>query len=139
MTDIFSKEQRSRNMKAIRSKGTSLENIVGKELWKKGIRFRKNVRKLKGNPDIAIQKYKIVIFLDSCFWHTCPLHGKKPSSNLEYWEKKLKRNIERDNEVTAFYQQKGWNIMRVWEHEVKNDLHGTIEKIANFIQSCKNA
>jgi DNA mismatch endonuclease, patch repair protein len=74
------------------------------------------------NPDIAIQKYKIVIFLDSCFWHSCPLHGNKPSFNFEYWEMKLKRNKERDNEVRAFYLQKGWNIMRVWEHEVKNDL-----------------
>lgn len=139
MTDMFSKEQRSKNMKAIRSKGTSLENIITKELWRKGFRFRKNVRKLMGNPDIAIQKYKTVIFLDSCFWHSCPTHGNKPRSNVDYWEKKLIRNIERDRIVTKYYEEKGWNILRVWEHEVKNDLEGTVEKITNFILKSKHS
>jgi DNA mismatch endonuclease, patch repair protein len=137
MVDMFSKEQRSKKMKAIRSKGTSLENIVTKELWKRGLRFRKNVRKLMGNPDIAIQKYKTAIFLDSCFWHSCPIHGNKPKSNVEYWKKKLKRNIDRDNEVSEYFQNKGWNILRVWEHDVKYDLVCTIENILNFIMKAK--
>jgi DNA mismatch endonuclease (patch repair protein) len=137
MTDMFSKEQRSKNMKAIRSKGTTLEQKVTVELWKRGFRFRKNVNKLIGKPDIAIQKHKIVIFLDSCFWHSCPIHGNKPSSNVEYWEKKLKRNVERDKEVTEFYKNNGWNILRVWEHEVKNNFEETIEKIASFIIKSK--
>jgi DNA mismatch endonuclease, patch repair protein len=137
MTDMFSKEQRSKNMKAIRSKGTTLEQKVTVELWKRGFRFRKNVKKLLGKPDIAIQKDKVVIFLDSCFWHSCPIHGNMPSSNVEYWEKKLKRNIERDIEVTEHYKNMGWNILRIWEHEVKNDLDGTIDKIADFIIKAK--
>jgi DNA mismatch endonuclease, patch repair protein len=133
MTGAFSKEQRSQNMKAIRSKGSSLEKAVTRELWKRGFRFRKNVRKLKGCPDIAIQKHKIVIFIDSCFWHCCPIHGRIPSSNIEYWEKKLKRNKARDIEVTKYYQELGWKIYRIWEHELKEDFIGSIEKISAFI------
>lgn len=135
--DMCTKEQRSKNMRAIRSTGSSLESMVTKELWNKGFRFRKNVRKLMGNPDIAIQKYKIVIFIDSCFWHSCQTHGNKPSSNVEYWEKKLRRNVDRDNEVNHYYSKLGWMVLRVWEHEVKNDFKGTMEKITNFIKNSK--
>lgn len=137
MTDTFSKEKRSQNMKAIRSKGSSLEKIITKELWKRGFRFRKNVKKLTGCPDIVIQKYKIVIFIDSCFWHFCPIHGKIPSSNVEYWKKKLKRNKARDIEVTRYYQALGWKIYRIWEHELREDFTGSIEKISTFIIQSK--
>lgn len=138
MDDTFTKEQRSKNMKSIRSAGTTLENIITKELWRRGIRFRRNVRKLLGCPDIAIQKDRIVIFIDSCFWHSCPIHGRVPSSNTEYWEKKLMRNRERDIEVTEYYKQKRWNVYRIWEHEIKEDLNGTIEKIVDFISKSKS-
>jgi DNA mismatch endonuclease (patch repair protein) len=137
MTDMLTKEQRSNNMKAIRSKGSSLENKVTKELWRHGIRFRKNVSKLMGKPDIAIQKYKIVIFIDSCFWHSCPIHGNKPSSNVDYWEKKLKRNIDRDNEVNGYYEGLGWRILRIWEHEIKSDFEDVMENIIKLIQNSK--
>lgn len=88
MADIMTKEQRSKTMGAIRAQ-SKLENLFSKKLWNSGLRFRKNVRKLKGTPDIAIQKYKIVIFVDSCFWHGCPVHFKRPKSNQEFWDKKL--------------------------------------------------
>ncbi|MCK8489239.1 very short patch repair endonuclease [Paenibacillus sp. MBLB2552] len=131
---MFSKEQRSKNMRAIRSTGSTLESKVTKELWNRGFRFRKNVRKLMGNPDIAIQKYKIVIFIDSCFWHSCPVHGNKPASNEEYWGKKLQRNVDRDNEVNQYYSKLGWTVLRIWEHEVKKDFEGTMVKITNSIK-----
>jgi len=124
-------------MQAIKSQ-SKLENIVTKELWNHGLRFRKNVRSLYGNPDIAIKKYKVVIFIDSCFWHVCPIHGNTPKTNQEYWEKKLQRNVERDKEVTKYYKDKNWNILRVWEHEVKNDFFATIEKLMEFINEAKN-
>jgi len=114
-----------------------MEKKVTSELWKRGFRFRKNVKTLMGSPDIAIQKYKVVIFLDSCFFHVCPIHGRIPRSNVEYWEKKLKRNVERDNMVNEFFLQKGWNVMRIWEHEVKKEFETTIEKIAAFIEKAK--
>jgi len=137
LADMFTREQRSKNMRAIRSKGTALESKVTKELWRRGYRFRKHVKKLKGNPDIAIQKYKIVIFLDSCFWHACPIHGNRPASNVDYWDKKLARNIERDREVTEYYLNIGWNLLRIWEHEIKDDFEGTIERIIKFIKQSK--
>lgn len=135
---MFTKEQRRKNMQAIRSQ-SKLENLVSKELWNRGIRFRKNVKSLFGKPDIAIQKYKIVIFIDSCFWHSCPLHGNKPKSNEDYWTKKLKRNTERDIEVNTYYNQKGWHLLRVWEHEIKKDLTGTINRLVGFIDGVKKS
>ncbi|MEY8346660.1 hypothetical protein [Niallia circulans] len=85
-----------------------------RELWKRGTRFRENVKTLFGTPDIAIQKYKIVIFIDSCFCHACPIHGSRPKSNQEYWDKKLSRNKKRDDEVNEYYKKNKWHIKRVW-------------------------
>jgi DNA mismatch endonuclease, patch repair protein len=137
MSDTHTKEQRRRNMQAIKSQ-SQLENLVTKALWNKGLRFRKNVKDLFGKPDIAIKKYKIVIFIDSCFWHCCPLHGNRPKSNTEYWDKKLNRNRERDNEVNKYYIEKGWYIKRVWEHKVKSDLNKSVEDIVEFISQHKS-
>lgn len=136
MTDIMSKEQRRKNMKAIKSV-SKLENIVSSELWKRGYRFRRNTKSLKGTPDISIKKYKVVIFIDSCFFHYCPLHGNMPQTNKEFWEKKLQRNVERDKEVNNHYKEKDWNLLRIWEHEIKEDLKGTLDKIAEFIERAK--
>ncbi|MCJ1907736.1 very short patch repair endonuclease [Planococcus ruber] len=137
MPDNMSKENRRKTMQAIRSQ-SKLENIFTKSLWNKGIRFRKNVKKLKGKPDIAIQKYKIVIFIDSCFWHACPIHFIRPKSNLEYWDKKIHRNQERDKEINQFYIEKGWHIKRIWEHEIKKNLDETVEEVVTFINQVKN-
>jgi DNA mismatch endonuclease (patch repair protein) len=79
MGDVLNKEQHRKNMQAIKSQ-SQLENLVSKELWKKGLRFRKNAKDLFGKPDISIKKYKIVIFIDSCFWHCCNLHGNMPKT-----------------------------------------------------------
>lgn len=128
---------RSNNMKAIKSI-SKLEDEVSKALWKKGIRYRRNVRKLYGNPDFAIQKYKIVIFIDSCFWHSCPIHGNKPKNNKEYWEKKLTANINRDVNVNKFYKENEWYILRIWEHDLKKEFDSTIEYIHNYINKIKN-
>jgi DNA mismatch endonuclease, patch repair protein len=132
MTDNLTEEQRKKNMRAIKSQ-SALENRVTKELWRKGYRFRKNAN-LFGKPDISIKKYKIVIFIDSCFWHCCPIHGNMPKSNKDYWERKLKRNKMRDIEVNKYYLDKDWNVLRVWEHEFKEDFNGALNKIASFIQ-----
>ncbi|MEK5499632.1 MULTISPECIES: very short patch repair endonuclease [Bacillus] len=137
MTDSVSKEQRRKNMQAIKSR-SKLEDKVTKELWHRGIRFRKNVKKLYGSPDIVIQKYKIVIFIDSCFWHLCEKHGNIPKSNTEYWEKKLERNKKRDKEVNKYYEEKDWNIKRIWEHEIKEDFDETINRIVAFIEDIKH-
>ncbi|WP_356948169.1 hypothetical protein [Fictibacillus fluitans] len=72
-------------MRSIKSV-SKLEEIVSKELWRRGFRFRRNVKDLFGKPDFAIKKYKVVIFIDSCFWHNCPVHGHLPKTNVEYWQ-----------------------------------------------------
>ena len=136
MADNLTPEQRHKNMTHIKSSNTKIEKDITKALWNLGYRFSKNVKDLPGKPDIAIKKYKIVIFLDSCFWHKCPEHFKKPKSNLEYWEPKIKRNVERDAEINSYYQQKNWHILRIWEHEVKKDFDNTLLKIKKFIESC---
>ena len=127
---------RSNNMKAIKSI-SKLEDEVSKALWKSGLRYRRNVKSLFGNPDFAIKKYKIVIFIDSCFWHACPVHGNKPKNNREYWENKLARNIERDNTVNKFYQDNSWHLLRIWEHDFKKDFDASIKIIIDFVNSIK--
>lgn len=86
MVDKITPEQRRKIMQAIKSK-SKMEDLVAKELWKSNIRYRRNVKTLFGKPDIAIKKYKVVIFIGSCFWHHCPLHTRMPKSNIEFWEK----------------------------------------------------
>ncbi|MCM3609954.1 very short patch repair endonuclease [Planococcus sp. MERTA32b] len=138
MNERITVQQRSENMKAIRSV-SKLEDRISKSLWNRGIRLRRNVKSLFGKPDFAIKKYRIVVFIDSCFWHVCPLHGNRPKNNQEFWEKKLNRNIERDKEVTNYYLNKNWNILRIWEHDFKEDFEGSISQIENFIGSNKDA
>lgn len=111
-----------------------MEDDICKALWQGGLRFRKNVKDLPGKPDIAIKKYKIVIFLDSCFWHKCPKHFKQPKSNLEYWIPKIENNVKRDLKINEYYKQNKWKILRIWEHEYKESLTETVIKIKNFIK-----
>lgn len=132
MADVMTQEQRKNNMRAIKAR-SKLEDKVSKALWNKGFRFRKNRKKLMGKPDLSIQKYQIVIFIDSCFWHQCPIHGNMPKNNQEFWQKKLTRNMERDKEVNRYYKESGWNVLRVWEHDLKKDFEGTVNAIADFI------
>lgn len=123
-------------MSAIRSV-SKLEDRISKALWHRGLRLRRNVKSLYGKPDFAIKKFKIVVFIDSCFWHACPLHGSMPKNNAEFWENKLKRNVERDNEVTTYYLKNDWHILRVWEHDFKDNFEKAINEISFFIQESK--
>lgn len=120
MADNHSKEVRSMNMSRIRSTNSMPEEIVRKYLFAKGFRYRKNVKKLPGCPDIVLPKYKTVIFVNGCFWHKhdCP-RFVWPSSNQDYWIPKIQRNIERDRLNAAELQKKGWHIITVWECELK--------------------
>lgn len=134
MPDVVSKEKRSEMMAGIKSI-SKLEDRVASTLWRKGLRFRRNSKSLMGKPDMSIKKYKLVIFIDSCFWHQCPLHANIPKTNRKFWEKKLSGNMERDNKVTDYYINSGWNIIRIWEHDLRRDFDYTVEHIADFIIS----
>lgn len=121
MADNHSKEIRSMNMSHIRSTNSKPEEIVRKYLFSRGFRYRKNVKKLPGCPDIVLPKYRTVVFVNGCFWHkhNCP-RFVWPSSNQEYWTAKILRNVERDKANTAELKMLGWNVITVWECELKN-------------------
>src|SRR5699024_1537387 len=96
-----------------------------------------NTKDLFGKPDISIKKYKIVIFIDSCFWHKCPIHATTPKTNTEFWTEKLENNKIRDKEVTNYYINKGWNIKRFWEHDIKQDTVKVVDEIEDLIVGCR--
>lgn len=124
-------------MQAIRAKDTKLENQIITDLWRNGLRFRRNVKDLKGKPDIAIKKYRVVVFIDSCFWHGCKSHCRMPKSNVDYWQNKIKRNKKRDRKINKFYNDENWRILRIWEHQVKDDSEGVVDKIIEFVTNAK--
>lgn len=123
MADNHSKEVRSINMSHIRSTNSKPEEIVRKYLFAEGFRYRKNVKKLPGCPDIVLPKYKTVIFVNGCFWHKhdCP-RFVWPSSNQDYWRPKILRNIERDNQSRKELETLGWKVITVWECELKKNV-----------------
>lgn len=120
MADNHSKEVRSKNMSHIRSTNSKPEEIVRKYLFSKGYRYRKNVRTLPGCPDIVLPKYHTVIFVNGCFWHKHDC-GRFvwPSSHTDYWIPKITRNVERDAENHQKLRDMGWNVLVVWECELK--------------------
>ncbi len=120
MADNKTPEERSRNMSNIKSENTKPENIVRKYLFKKGFRYRKNDKRYPGKPDIVLPKYHTVIFVNGCFWHmhNCS-RGKMPLSNKNYWIPKIKRNIERDKNNIINLESMGWNVIVIWECELK--------------------
>ena len=123
MADNHSKEARSMNMSHIRSTNSKPEEIVRKYLFAEGFRYRKNVKKLPGCPDIVLPKYKTVIFVNGCFWHKhdCP-RFVWPSSNQDYWRPKILRNVERDNQSRKELETLGWKVITVWECELKKNV-----------------
>jgi len=117
MTDKFASETRSKIMSKIKSKWTSSEKKVHGYL--KGNKIRHAMHpQLPGNPDVFLNDYNAVIFIDGCFWHKCPLHGHIPKSNLEYWRPKIERNVKRDVENTKILEGMGFAVLRIWEHEI---------------------
>ena len=119
MADTVSKKKRSEIMSNVKSKDSKIEVLFRKALWKKGFRYSKNSSKYFGKPDVVLLKHKTVIFVDSCFWHGCKKHCRIPSVRKKYWTQKIRRNKERDKEVSRHYKKQDWNIFRVWEHNLK--------------------
>lgn len=122
MSDVHSKEIRSKNMSAIKGKNTSPEMIVRKALFSHGFRYRLHVSALPGKPDIVLPKYKTVIFVHGCFWHRhegCR-YATTPESNRDFWLEKLTANVQRDQMNYQKLQSMGWKIVLVWECELKS-------------------
>lgn len=135
MADNHTKKQRSMNMSHIRSTNSKPEETVRKYLFSQGLLYRKNVRKLPGCPDIVLKKYRTVIFVNGCFWHHHDC-GRFvwPSTNEEYWHKKIDRNVERDKEDQQALEELGWQVLVIWECQLKRknaltNLQNLYEKI----------
>lgn len=143
MADVMTSEQRSRCMAAIKGKDTNPEMIVRKYLFSRGLRFRVQVRKLPGTPDIVLPKYKTAVFVNGCFWHGhegCK-YFRLPKSNVEFWKEKIERNIERDRESMKALFDLGWKVIRVWECELRNKANreAILNKIYNSITTSGNS
>jgi DNA mismatch endonuclease (patch repair protein) len=139
--DRHTPEQRSKNMAAVKSKGTTFEILLGKALWQSGLRYRKNTKTVFGKPDFTFRKYKVAVFVDSEFFHgkDWEIQQHTVKSNKEFWLKKIGRNIERDKEVNAHLKKNGWIVLRFWSKEVKTNLEGCITIIQEAIASRQQA
>ena len=117
------KEQISYNMQQVKNKDSKIEVLLRKELWSRGLRYRKNVNRIYGKPDIVFIGKKIAVFCDSEFWHGYNWDERKKDfkSHQEFWIPKIERNMERDAEVTAKLESEGWTVIRFWGNEIKKN------------------
>ena len=130
MADNHTKEIRSYNMSRIRSKNTKPEEMVRKYLFSQGFRYRKNDTRLPGKPDIVLPKYKTVIFVNGCFWHkheNCK-YFVWPKTNEDFWRTKISANVSRDQENIKLLSELGWNVIVIWECELKKGLFDSTMK-----------
>jgi DNA mismatch endonuclease (patch repair protein) len=133
--DRITPQQRSKNMSAIRSTNTKDEVRLAKALWHLGYRYRKNNRTVFGKPDLTFKKLKIAIFVDSEFFHGKDWETQKDriKSNIEYWHKKIARNIQRDIEVNYYLESQNWKVIRFWSREIEKNLENCIAVIEQEI------
>ncbi len=126
-------------MSRIRGKDTSIERMLSRELWHRGLRFRKNSRHVYGHPDISIRKYRIAIFCDGDFWHGYDWESREKGikSNRDYWIPKIERNIAKDIETNHVLASMGYTVIRIWEHDIRNDLKDTADMIMRIVSEKK--
>ena len=133
--DVLTKEQRRRNMQAIKSKNTKAEIALAKVLWAKGHRYRKHNKKIFGNPDLTFSKCKLAIFVDGEYFHGYSWETEKHriQTNREFWWGKIEGNIRRDQLVNQTLVDNGWRVLRFWTQEIRKDLASCIDKIEKGI------
>jgi DNA mismatch endonuclease, patch repair protein len=134
-TEYATSPGRSRNMASIRRRDTKPEVALRSAVHRLGFRFRKDYPvRVDGKlirPDIAFTKRRIAVFVDGCFWHSCPEHGRRPRVNGDYWSPKLQRNAARDREQTRALQGAGWVVVRFWEHEALESAAAVIASLCS--------
>lgn len=123
MPDVFTKAKRSQVMAAIRSRGNKDTEVkLAAILRGAGITGWRRHQNLPGRPDFVFRHARLAVFVDGCFWHGCPAHGRQPRSNRDYWIPKLRRNKERDFAVSQQLRQKHWRVLRFWEHHLSSPV-----------------
>jgi DNA mismatch endonuclease (patch repair protein) len=122
MADTFTKDERSRIMAAVKSKGNKLTEVrLARLLRRHRITGWRRHLPVTGNPDFIFRNKRVAVFVDGCFWHGCEKHLRMPTSNREYWEKKIFRNMIRDRITNRELRAQGWKVIRVWEHEFDSE------------------
>ena len=136
MVDHLSPQKRSWNMSRIRGANTSPEICLRSLLHRAGFRFRLHDKKLPGKPDIVLRKYRTVIFVNGCFWHRHPgcTNATTPKTRHDFWEKKFNDTVERDERNRRQLKNADWNIVTVWECELKKSAEETARKVADKIR-----
>lgn len=124
-------------MQNIRSTGTAPETLVMRALQRQNVYFTKNVKSIIGKPDIVFRRKKIVVFIDSDFWHAHRRRFIMPQSNRRYWKEKIQRNKERDSEVNKKLKKEGWKVIRIWEYDVKRNVDYCIRRILKAVNMRK--
>ena len=137
--DRLTPEQRHKNMQAIKNKDSEIELLLRRELWGRGLRYRKNVKTVFGHPDIAFVGKKVAIFCDSGFWHGYDWEHRKNDikSRRDFWIPKIERNMQRDIEVTGMLEADGWIVLRFWGKEIKTDVSKCADIIETTIKNNK--
>ncbi len=130
-------EQISYNMRQVKNKDSKIEVMLRKELWSRGLRYRKNVNSIYGKPDIAFIGKKVAVFCDSEFWHGYNWEERKHDfkSHQEFWIPKIERNMERDKEVTAELERQGWTVLRFWGRDIKKNLQECADIIEKAVRA----
>lgn len=121
-SDVHTAAQRSYNMSRIRGVNTRPEILLRKALWGLGLRYRLST-KLRGKPDLVFPRFKVVLFVDGCFWHGCRKHLVWPKNNAQFWKNKILGNKNRDAATNRDLKRSGWLVIRVWEHQIRNDVN----------------
>ena len=129
------KEQISYNMRRVKNKDSGIELMLRRELWSRGLRYRKNVSKIIGKPDIVFVGKKVAVFCDSEFWHGFNWEERKKDfkSNQDFWIPKIERNIQRDIEVNRQLAGDGWTVLRFWGYDIKKNCSECADKIEKFL------
>lgn len=135
--DSITKEQRYKAMHNNVQRDTSIELLLRKALWSRGVRYRKNVTSVLGKPDICIKKYKIAIFCDGDFWHGKNYNKEDFHINQEFWDNKIRNNMERDLEYTIRLRDMGWRVLRFWESDIRHNVWKCVDLVVDAINKKK--
>ncbi len=135
--DRHTPEQRHRNMQAVKNKDSDIERLLRRELWQRGIRYRKNDKTVFGHPDLSFKGKKVAVFCDSEFWHGFDWEHKSAEikSNRDFWIPKIERNMARDREVTEKLKADGWTVIRFWGREIKKSPEKCADVIEKAVKS----
>ena len=137
VADFLTPESRSALMSRVRNRGTAAERYVRRAVWMAGFRYRLNVRKLPGVPDLALRRYRTVVLVQGCFWHghSCRKGQRRPATNTDFWNRKLDGNLARDAANQAKLAALGWTVFVIWECRLAEDTAALL----NYLQSRRNA